>query len=49
MMVNAGRNIKRSIDDVEKFVIIMKSTVLFSRITGALFVLSFLIAIVTNS
>lgn len=49
MMVKAGRNIKRSIDDVEKFVIIMKSTVLFSRITGALFVLSFLIAIATNS
>ena len=49
MMVKAGRNIKRSIDDVEKFVIIMKSTVLFSRITGALFVLSFLIVIATNS
>lgn len=49
MMVKAGRNIKRSVDDVEKFVIIMKSTVLFSRITGALFVLSFLIVIATNS
>ena len=49
MMLKAGCNIKRSIDDVEKFVIIMKSTVLFSRITGALFVLSFLIAIATNS
>jgi len=49
MMVKSGRNIKRSVDDVEKFVIIMKSTVLFSRVTGALFVLSFLIAIATNS
>lgn len=49
MMMRAGRQIKRSIDDMDRFVTIMKSTVLFSRITGALFVLSFLIAITANS
>ena len=49
LMLKSGRKIKKTLDDVEKFVTIMKSTVLFSRITGALFVVSFLIAIAANS
>ena len=49
MMLKSGQKIKHAIDNVEQFVIIMKSIVLFSRVTGALFVISFLISIANNS
>ncbi len=49
LAIRAGTKIKKTLDDSERFESIMKSTVLFSRITGALFVLGFLIAISTNS
>ena len=49
LAVKSGKKIKRYLDDIERFVMVMKSTVLFSRITGALFVISILIAIAKNS
>lgn len=48
-LIRAGPKIKKTLDDTERFESVMKSTVLFSRITGALFVIGFLVAIVTNS
>lgn len=49
LMIKAGAKIKKSLDKIEEFVIVMRSTVLFSRLTGALFVVSFLIAILSNN
>lgn len=49
LIMKSGKKIKHTIDDIEQFVMVMKSTVLFSRITGALFVISILIAIAKNS
>jgi 1,4-dihydroxy-2-naphthoate octaprenyltransferase len=49
LVVKSGKKIKKSIDNIEQFILIMKSTVLYSRITGALFVVSFLISIAKNS
>jgi 1,4-dihydroxy-2-naphthoate polyprenyltransferase len=49
MIVQSSKKIKKSIDSLEEFVLTMKTTVLFSRITGALFVIGIIIAIVTNS
>lgn len=48
-LLRVGTKIKKTLDDTGKFESVMKSTVLFSRITGALFVIGFLIAITTNS
>jgi 1,4-dihydroxy-2-naphthoate octaprenyltransferase len=41
--------IKKSLDETDDFTHIMKSTILFSRITGTLFVASFVIASLTNN
>jgi 1,4-dihydroxy-2-naphthoate polyprenyltransferase len=49
MIIQSSKKIKKSIDSLEEFVLTMKTTVLFSRITGALFVIGIIIAIVTNS
>ncbi|MFM8659633.1 MAG: prenyltransferase [Candidatus Nitrosotenuis sp.] len=49
LAIKSGKKIKQYLDDIERFVGVMKSTVLFSRITGALFVISILIAIAKNS
>ncbi|MBM3903738.1 MAG: prenyltransferase [Thaumarchaeota archaeon] len=49
MVIKSSKKIKKSIDDLEQFIHTMKATVLYSRITGALFVISIVIAIVTNS
>jgi 1,4-dihydroxy-2-naphthoate octaprenyltransferase len=49
LVVRSGRKIKKTLDEIEQFVQVMKWTVLFSRITGALFVIGFLISIVNNN
>lgn len=49
IMIKSGKRIKTSINDIEKFISIMRSTVLFSRITGALFVIGFVIDIISNN
>lgn len=49
MISKSASKIKKSLDNMDKFLHIMKSTVLFSRITGALFVVSFVIAILANN
>ncbi len=46
LMVKSGLGLKKSFDSVEKLIPYMSSTLMFSRITGILFVLSFLIGIV---
>ncbi|WP_428327020.1 prenyltransferase [Nitrosopumilus sp.] len=43
LMIKSGFGLKKTYDSVEKLVPFMSSTLMFSRITGALFVLSFLI------
>ena len=43
LLIKSGLGLKRSFDDVEKLVPIMGSCVSYSRITGALLVLSFLL------
>lgn len=42
LLIKSGRELKQSFDNIEKLVPVMRSCVLFSRITGALLVLSFL-------
>ncbi len=42
IIIRAGFKMKKSLDDIDKFIPIMKSTLLFSRITGALFIVGFL-------
>lgn len=51
MVFITGHKMKKSVDDVERFVPVMRSTLLFGRITGALFVVGFLISIfsITNN
>lgn len=49
LVIKSGRKIKKTLDDIEQFVQVMRGTVLFSRITGALFVIGFLISIVNNN
>lgn len=46
LVIRTGLRIKQSLDDIDKFVPIMRSTLLFSRITGALFIVGFLIQII---
>jgi len=43
LIINAGRKLKFSYDDIKKIVPIMGSTLMFSRITGTLFVIGFLV------
>jgi len=43
IMIKSGRNLKFSYDEIKKLIPVMNSTLMFSRITGALFVVSFLI------
>ena len=45
LVVKSGFGLKKTFDSVEKLVPYMSSTLMFSRITGALFVLSFIIGI----
>ena len=45
LMIKSGFGLKKTFDSVEKLVPYMSSTLMFSRITGALFVLSFIIGI----
>jgi 1,4-dihydroxy-2-naphthoate octaprenyltransferase len=49
LLVSAGTKIKKTIEDAERFVSVMKTTLVFSRITGALFVVGFLISIMSNN
>ena len=42
LLIKSGRELKQSFDNIEKLVPVMRSCVLFSRITGALLMLSFL-------
>ena len=44
LMIKAGLGLKRNYDSVDALVPSMSSTLMFSRVTGALFVLSFLIS-----
>jgi 1,4-dihydroxy-2-naphthoate octaprenyltransferase len=46
LVIGAGTKIKKDIGDDERFVTIMKRTLVFSRITGLLFVVGFLIGII---
>jgi len=45
LLIKSGRELKQSFDNIEKLVPVMRSCVLYSRITGALLVLSFLFSI----
>jgi 1,4-dihydroxy-2-naphthoate octaprenyltransferase len=46
IIVRAGSKLKSNLDDIDKFVPTMKSTLLFSRITGALFVIGYVASII---
>lgn len=48
LVVRAARGMKSGMDDPDKFVSVMRSALLFSRVTGALLVVGFLIAIAAN-
>ena len=45
IMIKSGHNLKFSYDEIKKLIPVMNSTLMLSRITGALFVLSFLLDI----
>jgi len=45
LLIKSGRELKQSFDNIEKLVPVMRSCVLYSRITGVLLVLSFLFSI----
>ncbi|CAE6498619.1 MAG: prenyltransferase [Candidatus Nitrosotenuis sp.] len=47
--LDAGRKITASINDEKEFLSVMKSTLLFSRVTGALFVAGFLVSFVADN
>ncbi len=49
LIIGAGTKIKKTLDDAERFVSIMKTTLVFSRITGLLFIAGFLIEIIRNT
>lgn len=49
LMIKSGLNLRKHFDDADRFVFVMKSTLLFSRITGSLFIVGFLVAILTNN
>ncbi|RJQ23188.1 prenyltransferase [Candidatus Parcubacteria bacterium] len=48
-LVGTGAKIKKTLDDAERFVSIMKMTLVFSRITGMLLIVGFLIEIIKNA
>ncbi|HEX9845430.1 MAG TPA: prenyltransferase [Candidatus Nitrosotenuis sp.] len=48
-LVGIGTKIKKTLDDAERFVSIMKTTLVFSRITGLLLIVGFLIEIIKNT
>ena len=45
LLIKSGQELKQSFDNIEKLVPVMRSCVLYSRITGVLLVLSFLFSI----
>jgi len=45
LVINSGIKLKSSYDEIKKLVPVMNSTLIFSRITGALFVIGFLLNI----
>jgi 1,4-dihydroxy-2-naphthoate octaprenyltransferase len=47
LVIRTSLRIKQSLDDIDKFVPIMRSTLLFSRITGVLFIVGFLIQLIS--
>jgi 1,4-dihydroxy-2-naphthoate octaprenyltransferase len=49
MIIQANKKIRKSLDDMVQFSQIMKTTITYSRITGALFVISIAIASVVNN
>lgn len=49
LMMKSGLNLRRHFDDADKFVSVMRPTLLFSRITGSLFVVGFLVGILANN
>ena len=49
LMIRSGTNLRKCFDDSDRFVHVMKSVLLFSRITGSLFIVGFLIGIITNN
>jgi 1,4-dihydroxy-2-naphthoate octaprenyltransferase len=48
LIINTGRILPSKLDDVEQFISVMKSTLLFSRITGVLLIMGFLLAFMIN-
>lgn len=46
IIIRAGLKIKSNLHDIDRFVSIMKSTLVFSRVTGALFVAGFVISMI---
>ena len=49
LVLKSGLKLHKYFDDMDKFVFVMKSTLLFSRITGALFIVGFLVGILANN
>jgi 1,4-dihydroxy-2-naphthoate octaprenyltransferase len=49
LMIKSGLNLHKHFDDMDRFVFVMKSTLLFSRMTSSLFIVGFLIGIITNN
>jgi 1,4-dihydroxy-2-naphthoate octaprenyltransferase len=48
MIIQANKKIKKSLDDMIQFSQIMRTTVMYSRVTGALFVISIVIATINS-
>jgi len=46
LMIKSGRGLQKNYDSVDDLVPFMSSTLMFSRLTGALFVIGFLISLV---
>lgn len=49
LMIKSGFGLRKHFDDEDKFVSVMKSVLLFSRITGSLFIVGFLVGILANN
>lgn len=49
LMFKCGLDLRKHFDNVDKFVFVMKSVLLFSRITGAFFIVGFLVGILANN
>lgn len=48
LMIKGGYKIKSKLDDLSKFMPVMKSALLFSRLTGALFIAGFVVQILSE-